>query len=125
MKNTVYFLFLCFFGLFFSCTNKKTVEPVVPKEVEYILESTTSAVANGVAFANESGGTTMLDEVNLPYSYKFVSSTPPRSLQLSGHISPDNTNHQISGKIVVNGQVVKEATGNGIMARVGIAHVFN
>lgn len=79
------------------------------REVTYRVEGRGTAVAD-VTYTNESGGTSQQEGVTLPWTYRFTSKPG-----LFTYISAQNRNvsGQITVKIIVDDQIVKQSRSSG------------
>ena len=122
MKQLAYFLLSCASLMSAaSCSSKnEDAKPTGPREyqVEYRVSSSTAKTADYVNYTNDTGGTTMLEDVALPVSYKFKRTMKlgDSSLILAS-LDGGTAASDITATILLDGKEVKKETGRGTSAQ--------
>ena len=104
-----------------GCSKKNDSDPNVTKEyqVEYRVSSPNATIADDIHYTNETGGTTMLDNVALPATYKFKRTMKRSDSSLIlARLSGGTATSEITASILLDGKEMKKATGRGANAQV-------
>lgn len=102
-----------------SCA-KDDAMPTGPKEyqVEYRISSTTAPVSDYISYDNESGGTTTVNNVPLPATYRFKRTMKQGDhLSLLASLDGGTAASEITAAILLDGKEVKKETGRGADAQ--------
>lgn len=120
MKRLTYLLLTGLtLGTASSCS-KDDATPTGPKEyqVEYRISSTTAPTSDCISYDNESGGTTTVNNVSLPATYRFKRTMKPGDhLSLLASLDGGTTTSEITAAILLDGREVKKETGRGADAQ--------
>lgn len=122
MKNTARFLFgLLLTASVVSCSKDDDSTPATGSkeyQVEYKVTSSTNAQADGIIYANETGGNTQLSNVVLPKTYSFKRTMKQGdALSILADIDGGTANSEITASIMLDGKEVKKETGRGESAQ--------
>ncbi|UOQ75232.1 hypothetical protein [Hymenobacter cellulosilyticus] len=99
---------------------KDDATPTGPKEyqVEYRISSTTVQASDYISYDNESGGTTTVNNVPLPASYRFKRTMKQGDhLSLLASLNGGTAASEITAAILLDGKEVKKETGRGTNAQ--------
>jgi len=102
-----------------SCS-KDDATPAGPKEyqVEYRITSTTAPSSDYISYDNESGGTTTVNNVLLPATYRFKRTMKQGDhLSLLASLDGGTAASEITAAILLDGREVKKETGHGADAQ--------
>ncbi|MCC3154742.1 hypothetical protein Q3A66_15850 [Hymenobacter sp. BT770] len=102
-----------------SCS-KDDATPAGPKEyqVEYRISSPTAPLSDYLSYDNESGGTTTLNNVPLPATYRFKRTMKQGDhLSLLASLDGGTAASEITAAILLDGREVKKETGRGTDAQ--------
>jgi len=102
-----------------SCS-KDDAAPTGPKEfqVEYRITSTTAPASDYISYDNESGGTTTVNNVPLPATYRFKRTMKQGDhLSLLASLTGGTAASEITASILLDGREVKKETGRGANAQ--------
>lgn len=102
-----------------SCS-KDEATPAGPKEyqVEYRISSTTAPTSDYISYDNESGGTTTVNNVPLPVTYRFKRTMKQGNhLSLLASLDGGTAASEITASILLDGREVKKETGRGADAQ--------
>ena len=109
-----------------SCS-KDDATPAGPREyhVEYRISSTTAPTSDYISYDNESGGTTTLNNVPLPATYRFKRTMKQGDhLSLLASLDGGTAALEITASILLDGREVKKETGRGADAQVVPVYVI-
>lgn len=120
MKRLAYLLLSCATLATVTSCSKDDATPTGPQEyqVEYRVSSTTAPLSDYISYDNESGGTTTLNNIPLPATYRFK-----RTMKKGDHLSVlasldgGTAASEITVAILLDGREVKKETGRGTDAQ--------
>lgn len=121
MKKTALFLLS---GLALAtapgCSKKNDPDVKAPREyqVEYRVSSPTVRTADAVNYTNDTGGTSMLNNVSLPATFTFKRTMKQSdNLVILAGIHGGTATSEITASILLDGVEVKKETGRGTDAQ--------
>ncbi|MBD2769350.1 hypothetical protein IC235_15790 [Hymenobacter sp. BT664] len=120
MKRLTYLLLSGFTLAFAVSCSKDDATPAGAREyqVEYRISSTTAPASDYISYDNESGGTTTMNNVPLPATYRFK-----RTMKQGDHVGllasldGGTATSEITASILLDGREVKKETGRGADAQ--------
>jgi hypothetical protein len=120
MKRLTYLLLSCAAMATATGCSKDDALPTGPTEyqVEYRISSTTAPLSDYISYDNESGGTTTVNNVPLPATYRFK-----RTMKRGDHLSllasldGGTASSEITAAILLDGREMKKETGRGANAQ--------
>lgn len=128
MKKLAYLLLTGSVLAFTGCSkDDDDSKPAGPREreVEYRISTPTSGATADIIYANETGGTTILDNVALPKTYKFKRTLKQgEAVNFLAQLDGATASSEITGTILLDGTQVKTETGRGNSAQVNIVYVI-
>ena len=110
-----------------SSCSKDDATPTGPKEyqVEYRISSTTAPASDYISYDNESGGTTTVNNVPLPATYRFKRTMKQGAhLSLLASLDGGTAASEITAAILLDGREVKKQTGRGANAQAAPVYVL-
>jgi hypothetical protein len=120
MKRLTYLLLSCATLATATSCSKDDASPSGPTEyqVEYRISSTTAPMSDYISYDNESGGTTTLNNVPLPATYRFKRTMKRGDhLTLLASLDGGTAASEITAAILLDGREVKKETGRGTDAQ--------
>ena len=128
MKQTILFLFASMTLAFAGCSKDDDDDnnPSGPRErdVEYRITTPTAGATADIIYSNEMGGTTILDDVSLPVTYKFRRRLATNdAVNILASLNNATATSEITGTILLDNQRVQTETGSGSIARINLVYI--
>jgi hypothetical protein len=129
MKHIILFLFASMTLAFAGCSkddDDDDNQPSGPRErdIEYRITTPTAGATADIIYSNETGGTTILDDVSLPVTYKFKRRLAANdAINILASMDNATATSEITGTILLDNQRVQTETGRGSTAQVNLVHI--
>jgi hypothetical protein len=123
MKQTILFLFASMTLAFAGCSDDDDDGPR-ERDVEYRITTPTAGATADIVYSNQTGGTTILEDVSLPVTYRFKRRLVTNdAVNILASMNNATATSEITGTILLDNQQVQTETGRGSTAQVNLVYI--